>query len=158
MVGNGPGPGPRQAEGGTLLGRVHQAGARFGMADKKTTMDGDRLDRAVAEARRSREVREKSYRDRALKMFPWVCAKCGREFSRENLGELTVHHKDHDHDNNPPDGSNWELLCLYCHDDEHARYLDPVAPAPASTTRGQGESATTHKPFAALEDLLKRKE
>ncbi|MFA7667514.1 MAG: HNH endonuclease, partial [Burkholderiaceae bacterium] len=22
-------------------------------------------------------------------------------------------------DDNPPDGSNWELLCLYCHDNEH---------------------------------------
>ncbi|QTG90742.1 HNH endonuclease, partial [Vibrio furnissii] len=26
---------------------------------------------------------------------------------------------DHDHTNNPEDGSNWELLCLYCHDHEH---------------------------------------
>ena len=32
-----------------------------------------------------------------------------------------MHHKDHNHDNNPPDGSNWELLCLYCHDNEHSR-------------------------------------
>jgi hypothetical protein len=38
--------------------------------------------------------------------------------------ELTVHHRDHNHDNNPPDGSNWELLCLYCHDNEHQRQLE----------------------------------
>ena len=25
--------------------------------------------------------------------------------------------------NNPPDGSNWENLCIYCHDDEHSRGL-----------------------------------
>jgi hypothetical protein len=25
--------------------------------------------------------------------------------------------------NNPPDGSNWENLCVYCHDDEHHREL-----------------------------------
>jgi hypothetical protein len=25
--------------------------------------------------------------------------------------------------NNPPDGSNWENLCVYCHDDEHSRDL-----------------------------------
>jgi len=35
----------------------------------------------------------------------------------KNLRELTVHHKDHDHHNNPSDGSNRELLCLYCHDE-----------------------------------------
>ena len=128
------------------------------MAGKKTTMDADKLDRVVAEARRNREAREKSYRDRALRLFPWVCAKCGREFSRENLGELTVHHKDHDHDNNPADGSNWELLCLYCHDDEHARYLDPVAGKSDSAASAGADSGTTHKPFAALEGLLKRKE
>jgi hypothetical protein len=66
--------------------------------------------------------REKSYRARALKMFPHVCASCGREFSGKNLKELTVHHKDHNHDNNPPDGSNWELLCIYCHDHEHEKH------------------------------------
>ncbi len=32
------------------------------------------------------------------------------------LGQLTAHHRDHNHDDNPPDGSNWEWLCLYCHD------------------------------------------
>ena len=66
------------------------------------------------------------YRAKALKMYPWICGRCTREFTRENLRELTVHHRDHDHDNNPPDGSNWELLCVYCHDNEHARFVDHV--------------------------------
>ena len=64
---------------------------------------------------------EQSYRALALKLFPWICAHCGREFEGKKLSHLTVHHKDHNHDNNPPDGSNWELLCLYCHDNEHQR-------------------------------------
>jgi cytochrome c553 len=34
-----------------------------------------------------------------------------------------VHHKDGNHLNNPPDGSNWENLCVYCHEDEHTREL-----------------------------------
>ncbi|MGA7799509.1 MAG: YajD family HNH nuclease [Gammaproteobacteria bacterium] len=126
------------------------------MATKKTTADSDKLDRVVAEARRNREAREKSYRERALKLFPWVCGKCGREFTRENLGELTIHHKDHNHDNNPPDGSNWELLCLYCHDDEHARHLHGAG-ALTDPSQGSGESSSTHRPFAALDSLLKDK-
>ena len=71
--------------------------------------------------------KEKSYRARALKMYPHVCASCSREFSGKGLKELTVHHKDHNHDNNPLDGSNWELLCTYCHENEHARFADEMA-------------------------------
>ena len=67
---------------------------------------------------------DQTYRARALKLFPWICAHCGREFDGRKLNQLTVHHKDHNHDHNPPDGSNWELLCLYCHDNEHQEYLD----------------------------------
>jgi HNH endonuclease len=80
----------------------------------------------------------------------------GREFSGKRLCELTVHHKDHNHDNNPPDGSNWELLCLYCHDNEHAR--QQVADASAvPTPGGEREPPYTYKPFAGLEEILKRK-
>ena len=56
----------------------------------------------------------RNYREQALKIYPWICGRGGREFTHANLRELTVHHRDHDHDNIPPDGSNWELLCLYC--------------------------------------------
>lgn len=114
--------------------------------------DESRLDRIVAEAHRNRDQREQDYREQALKLYPWVCGRCGREFTRENLRELTVHHRDHNHDNNPADGSNWELLCLYCHDNEHMRHIDQVRGA------GYGQPdqkpAATHNPFAALKDLL----
>ena len=110
----------------------------------------------IAEVLRIRKDREKSYRERALKLFPKICARCGREFSGKRLRELTVHHKDHNHDNNPPDGSNWELLCIYCHENEHAR--DQVADA--YSTESSGESSDdnfSHNPFAVLADLMKNK-
>jgi 5-methylcytosine-specific restriction endonuclease McrA len=115
----------------------------------------ERLDRIVAQARRDREEREKGYREQALKLYPWVCGRCAREFSRENLRELTVHHRDHNHDNNPSDGSNWELLCVYCHDNEHSRLLE--ADAGYSSTEQIVQSASTYKPFGDLADLLKQK-
>jgi hypothetical protein len=64
-----------------------------------------------------------SYREKSLTLHGWICAKCGREFDASNLHLLTVHHKDGNHSNNPADGSNWENLCAYCHDDEHGRGL-----------------------------------
>ncbi|HAJ91470.1 MAG TPA: HNH nuclease family protein, partial [Gammaproteobacteria bacterium] len=91
------------------------------MPIKPKSPDSKKLDEIVAAAQRNRASREQDYRARSLKMYPWVCGRCSREFTRENLQELTVHHRDHNHDNNPEDGSNWELLCLYCHDNEHAR-------------------------------------
>ncbi len=113
---------------------------------------GNRLDAVVAAARRERAEREQGYREQALKLYPWICGRCRREFTRANLHELTVHHRDHNHDNNPTDGSNWELLCLYCHDNEHARYLEQGQAASTSSTPG----TTTHKGLAGLADLLKR--
>jgi 5-methylcytosine-specific restriction endonuclease McrA len=64
-----------------------------------------------------------SYREQSLRIHGLVCAKCGREFEYKDRHLLTVHHKDGNHKNNPPDGSNWENLCVYCHDDEHSRGL-----------------------------------
>lgn len=119
------------------------------MADRKP--DPDKLDRVVAQARRDAAQREAGYRERALKMYPWVCGRCGREFTRANLRELTVHHRNHDHDDNPPDGSNWELLCVYCHDNEHARYVDH---ARGTLDPDASAKPATSKPFAALRDLL----
>ena len=125
------------------------------MPAKKTQSDIDSQDRIVAEARRNQSQREKTYRAQALKLYPWICARCGREFSGKKLRELTVHHKDHNHDNNPPDGSNWELLCLYCHDNEHAR--QQVADAYGEVTPGgEHEPPSTYRPFADLADLLQR--
>ncbi|MBI5633324.1 MAG: HNH nuclease family protein [Nitrospirae bacterium] len=63
------------------------------------------------------------YREQSLQMHGLICAKCGREFEDRDRHLLTVHHKDGNHKNNPPDGSNWENLCAYCHEDEHSRGL-----------------------------------
>ncbi|QTA78201.1 HNH endonuclease [Desulfonema limicola] len=125
------------------------------MAQKKSK-DAEKLDRLIAEARQEKERREKGYRERALKMFPWVCGKCGREFSGKKLKELTVHHRDHNHDNNPPDGSNWELLCIYCHDNEHSRYQDAQWTDSSDSGETQ-DSSFSHSPFAGLDALLKAK-
>ena len=64
-----------------------------------------------------------NYRERSLKIHGLICAKCRREFTHRNRQLLTVHHKDGNPRNNPVDGSNWENLCIYCHDDEHSRQL-----------------------------------
>jgi hypothetical protein len=73
-----------------------------------------------------RELKEGSiprndYREQSLRIHGLICAKCAREFEGKDRHLLTVHHKDGNHNNNPQDGSNWENLCLYCHDDEHSR-------------------------------------
>jgi hypothetical protein len=108
-----------------------------------------------------------NYRDQALKLFPHICARCAREFAGKRLQELTVHHKDMNHDNNPPDGSNWELLCIYCHENEHARYEDSKAgksgsePKPSDRGAHQNRGSdpvATHRPLAALDSLLKKKQ
>jgi hypothetical protein len=127
------------------------------MTWNKKRLGPEQRDRLVAEAQRIRQQREQGYREKALKIYPWICARCGREFTGKRLRELTVHHRDHNHDNNPPDGSNWELLCLYCHDNEHARYLeqewyDDVPPGETQTP------SSTHRPFADLATLLKNED
>ncbi len=115
--------------------------------------DPSKLDRVVAEARRAAEKRGQSYREQALKIYPWICGRCGREFAHANLRELTVHHRDHNHGNNPSDGSNWELLCLYCHDNEHQRQLEAAGGGSNTGDR----SLATHSPFANLKTLLEGK-
>jgi len=98
---------------------------------------------------------ERTYRDKALKLFPWICGRCAREFAYSGLQELTVHHKDHNHDNNPEDGSNWELLCLYCHDNEHTKFHEHIL---YGATKEKEHAPATHNPFAQLKDLLDKKQ
>ena len=62
-----------------------------------------------------------NYRARSLELHGMICAKCAREFTAANKHELTVHHIDGNDQNNPADGSNWENLCIHCHEDEHSR-------------------------------------
>ncbi len=119
------------------------------MADDKDTVRA-----VIAGARKLQQEREKTYRERALKLFPHVCGRCGREFEGKKLKELTVHHKDHNHDNNPPDGSNWELLCIYCHDNEHS-ILSGEGDYGGQTKDSSAGSSTTFKAFAGLDKLLK---
>ena len=64
-----------------------------------------------------------NYRERSLELHGMICAKCAREFTAANRHELTVHHIDGNDKNNPADGSNWENLCVYCHEAEHSRGL-----------------------------------
>ena len=68
------------------------------------------------------------------------------EVAGAKLKELTVHHKDHNHDNNPPDGSNWELLCVYCHDHEHEKHK-------MKGFGGAQEDAFQSKGFSAFDGL-----
>jgi hypothetical protein len=115
----------------------------------------NKLNQLVASARVASETREQGYRHKALTMYPHICGRCAREFDKKNLFELTVHHRNHNHDDNPEDGSNWELLCVYCHDNEHQRNLD--------TSRYNGADKEAHRkeatsnPFADLKSLLKKK-
>ena len=125
------------------------------MGSAKQTDEDEKLRRFYDDVRRERQQTHRNYRDRALSILPHVCAVCSREFEGKKLRELTVHHKDHNHDNNPPDGSNWELLCIYCHDELHERgdnaqwYAEP-APIDKKTSKG-------FKPFEGLDKLLARK-
>jgi hypothetical protein len=119
--------------------------------------DETRREQIRRELYRDVSERQKSYRMRALSMYPHVCASCGRSFEGARLRELTVHHKDHNHSNNPPDGSNWELLCLYCHDHEHEKHkmagvLKDRAGAVEAPLSGFGT------PFEQLGELLKTDE
>jgi 5-methylcytosine-specific restriction endonuclease McrA len=126
------------------------------MSSKKPRSNSGELEQILAGARQLRERRGNLYRDRALKILPWICAWCGREFPSKKLHELTVHHKDRNHNNNPPDGSNWELLCMYCHDSEHSRTLDREA-GDETALRDEEKPPATYKPFADLATLVKRK-
>jgi len=117
--------------------------------------DRTKLDRILQAQRDYSKEREKGYREKALKLYPWICGRCAREFTRANVRELEVHHINHDHDYNPPDGSNWELLCVYCHDEEHTKLEN------AGRNDGSADpesTAATHNPFAGLKDALNRKQ
>jgi hypothetical protein len=81
-------------------------------------------DKSVSDiVRELKEGTSANYREQSLKIHGLICAKCGREFGLKDRNLLTVHHKDGNRMNNPPDGSNWENLCVYCHEDEHSRGL-----------------------------------
>jgi hypothetical protein len=120
-------------------------------------MDEKRKAALLASLRRENNERAKTYREQALKLFPHVCQRCGREFSGTRLRELTVHHKDGNHMNNPPDGSNWALLCLYCHDDEHGT-AEQRGVGPGGTTGNAPSEPLGFQAFEGLRELLVNKD
>jgi hypothetical protein len=72
-----------------------------------------------------------------------------------------VHHKDGNHRNNPPDGSNWENLCAYCHEDVHSRgllgdYLAGTASSREETIVYRGEPAPGAQGLGTLGDRLQK--
>jgi hypothetical protein len=128
------------------------------MRRKKKRPNAEERAEFIARVRGEQAQREQSYREQALAMFPHVCAKCGREFSGKSLRELTVHHKDSNHMNNPPDGSNWELLCLYCHDDEHGGFTDKVGYSEGLAPDSSNDSPLGFRAFEGLDALLEPKD
>ncbi len=121
--------------------------------DSVSGAGGAKQAKAITDLRRETAARNQGYRERALRILPHVCASCAREFTGKRLRELTVHHKDHNHDNNPPDGSNWELLCLYCHDYEHEKGLSSSLSATSGSTTDRAPSGT-FQPFGDLDAIL----
>lgn len=113
----------------------------------------DHLDQVIRDARLAADQRALGYRERALKLFPWVCGRCARTFTHSNLQLLEVHHKNGNHDDNPPDGSNWELLCTYCHEHEHSKLKDMAG----RTDNKTEPPAATFNPFADLKAKLESK-
>ena len=89
---------------------------------RKKKVSSKPIDEAIKELQKP-PFPHSDYRERSLKIHGLICAKCGREFDHTNRHLLTVHHKDGNPKNNPSDGSNWENLCVYCHDDEHSREI-----------------------------------
>jgi 5-methylcytosine-specific restriction endonuclease McrA len=124
------------------------------MSRRKIVTDPAERARILERLKRDHLNRQSGYREQALKLLPHVCGKCARDFSGPRLRELTVHHKDCNHENNPADGSNWELLCVSCHEHEHSGSLEfqRHGSPPAGEPR---DSTSLQTPFAGLKDLLK---
>jgi 5-methylcytosine-specific restriction endonuclease McrA len=118
------------------------------MRPRRKKIDHQKIDAFLSKVKGEQAQKADTYRERALALFPHVCGRCGREFDAKNLQELTVHHIDHNHHNNPPDGSNWELLCVHCHDDEHQNPDDRGLRD--TGTRGDSGPTLAHNPFGAL--------
>ncbi|HET6460455.1 MAG TPA: YajD family HNH nuclease [Syntrophales bacterium] len=89
---------------------------------KDKPQDVRSVEDVVRDLKRERQkLPGEDYREKSIALHGLVCARCGREFNESTRNLLTVHHKDGNHNNNPTDGSNWENLCVYCHEDVHSR-------------------------------------
>ncbi len=87
---------------------------------KKKPLSPEDIARTIRELKAD-SAPQTNYRERSLALHGLVCAKCAREFGWQDRHLLTVHHIDGNDNNNPADGSNWENLCVYCHEAEHSR-------------------------------------
>ncbi len=95
----------------------------FRPSRRRKAPGGASVDEVIRQAKETARQRSQDYRARSLELHGWICARCARGFEAPNLHLLTVHHKDGNHDHNPPDGSNWENLCADCHEAEHTAGL-----------------------------------
>ena len=138
-------------------------GSRGGRVRVQTLQDKSRASRSAEEVVREIKASQQSggdeYRERALSLHGLICGRCGREFDAANRNLLTVHHKDGNHQNNPPDGSNWENLCAYCHEDLHSRgvlgdYMEGTAVSREQVVVYRDEAAAGG--MGALADKLKK--
>lgn len=124
--------------------------------------DGRSPEEVVRTLREEQRNREGDYRERSLALHGLVCARCGRSFEAANRHLLTVHHKDGNHFNNPPDGSNWENLCVYCHEDVHSReilgdYFAGEGSRDVGIVYEEGKERGSGSPWGSLGDLLTQK-
>lgn len=118
----------------------HSFGSNAGRVQRRTTAvpSTKSADEVVRELKQeAQKPKGEDYRERSLAIHGRLCGRCGRDFEGKNLKLLTVHHRDGNHHNNPADGSNWENLCVYCHDDAHSREVfgGHVGGAPAQDDR-----------------------
>ena len=105
------------------MGRMTFGPGRRSRRENKPGQPGNKTIKEIVEGIRAGTLSKDNYRERSLTLHGLICARCGREFTSAQRQLLTVHHKDGNPLNNPPDGSNWENLCAYCHEDIHSREL-----------------------------------
>ena len=118
------------------------------------------VEEVVREMKTAQRSQDEGYRERSLAIHGLVCARCGRVFDAAQRNLLTVHHKDGNHQNNPPDGSNWENLCVYCHEDTHSRgllgdYLEGTTASREEVVVYRDEALEGKKGLGSLGDRLK---
>ncbi|MCL2669455.1 MAG: YajD family HNH nuclease [Syntrophaceae bacterium] len=133
---------------------------------RATTIPGKQVtqrpvEEVVRAMKASRSPGDEAYRERSLVIHGLICGRCGREFSAQQRHLLTVHHKDGNHQNNPPDGSNWENLCVYCHEDVHSRgllgdYLEGETSAKEEALVYQDGEAEGKQVLGSLAEQLRR--
>jgi hypothetical protein len=140
-----------EEENNSLPKKINSSFRGMHMKNKGTPLDPAKQSLILKKLTEDAANRRNSYRERALRLFPHICARCGREFSGNRLSQLTVHHKDLNYKNNPPDGSNWELLCIYCHDNEHEVRTESYF---AGGRAGDEPAAPVFSPFAGLDELI----